>query len=209
MSTPDDSLPRSTHAAVSRRRFLETSAGIAGAVGLADPAATQAAEPKPVAGKTPESPTHPLDPLTADEIVRAVEIVRQARRVNDAWRFVTVTLAEPSKDVVRSFKPGTAIPRQAFVIGIDRGKGEAYEGIVDLVEGTVERFDALPAGIQPPISLDEFTECEEAIKRSPEFLAALKKRGASDVQLVMVDPWSAGMYGTELPEEKGKRLSRA
>jgi primary-amine oxidase len=182
---------------------------IAGAFGLTEPAATQAADPKPVAGKTPETPTHPLDPLTADEIVRAVEIIRQARQVNDAWRIVTVTLAEPSKDVVRSFKPGAAIPRQALLVAIDRGKGQAYEGIVDLVKGTVERFDALPAGIQPPISLDEFTECEEAIKRSPEFLAALKKRGASDVQLVMVDPWSAGMYGTERPEEKGKRLSRA
>jgi primary-amine oxidase len=57
--------------------------------------------------------------------------------------------------------------------------------------------------------LDEFIECEEAVKKSPEFLAALKKRGISDVNLVMVDPWSAGVYGTEREEEKGKRLSRA
>jgi primary-amine oxidase len=193
----------------SRRRFLETSAAIASAFGLAEPAATQAAGPKSVPGTTPETPTHPLDPLTADEIVRAVEIVRQSRQLTDSWRFVTVTLAEPSKSVVRSFKPGGNIPRQAFVIAIDRSKGVAFEGIVNLVNGAVERFDALPPGIQPSITIDEFSECEEAIKRSPEFLAALKKRGASDVQLVMVDPWSAGMYGTEHPEEKGKRLSRA
>ena len=46
--------------------------------------------------------------------------------------------------------------------------------------------------------LDEFGECEAAVRRSPLFQAALKKRGVTDADLVMVDPWSAGMYGTEL-----------
>ena len=57
--------------------------------------------------------------------------------------------------------------------------------------------------------LDEFVECEAAVKRSAEFREALEKRGVATSNLVMVDPWSAGMYGTELPEDKGKRLSRA
>ncbi len=50
--------------------------------------------------------------------------------------------------------------------------------------------------------LDEFSECEQAVRRSPLFQAALKKRGVTDADLVMVEPWSAGMYGTELPEEQ-------
>ena len=41
------------------------------------------------------------------------------------------------------------------------------------------------------------------------FQEALKKRGVTDADLVMVDPWSAGMYGTELPEEQGVRRLRA
>jgi primary-amine oxidase len=57
--------------------------------------------------------------------------------------------------------------------------------------------------------LDEFMECEEAVKRSPEFIEALRKRGIEDVDLVMVDPWSAGSYGVEPEEDKSKRLSRA
>ncbi len=206
---PDlDPQKRSPIPLVSRRRFLETSAALAGALGLAEPSSTPAAGPKQ-ASATPATPTHPLDPLTPDEIVRAVEIVRAARKIDDAWRFVTVTLAEPAKAVVRNFKAGVPFPRQAFFILIDRAHGQAYEGTVDLAKGALDRFEALSAGIQPSITLDEFAECEEAIKRSPEFVAALKKRGAGDVELVMVDPWSAGMYGTELPEEKGRRLSRA
>ena len=57
--------------------------------------------------------------------------------------------------------------------------------------------------------LDEFSECEQAVRRSPLFKEALKKRGVTDADLVMVEPWSAGMYGTEVPEDKGLRRMRA
>src|SRR4029078_12463906 len=56
---------------------------------------------------------------------------------------------------------------------------------------------------------DEFSECEEAVKRSPLFREALQKRGIGDVNLVMVEPWSAGNYGVEVKEDLGKRLLRA
>lgn len=194
---------------ISRRGFLESTALLAGALGCCDAGAGQAAPPKSVGGSTPKTPLHPLDPLTPDEIVRAVEVVRKARSVDDSWRFVTVALFEPEKAAARAFQPGEAIPRRAFVIVIDRKRGQPYEVLVDLAGSNVERFEALPAGLQPAITMDEFLECEEAIKRSPEFLAALKKRGASDAALVMVDPWSAGTYGTERAEDQGRRLSRA
>ena len=194
--------------ALTRRNFLETSAAIAGALGITVPAATQAADKKPSGEAAHAAVPHPLDPLTPDEIV-AVGIVRQAKQVDEKWRIVTVTLAEPAKQVLRGLKPGGQFPRHAFVIAIDRSTGQPYDGIVDLATGKLDRFDPLPAGLQPSITLDEFAECEEAIKRSPEFLAALKKRGAANIELVMVDPWSAGMYGTERPDEAGLRLSRA
>ena len=54
--------------------------------------------------------------------------------------------------------------------------------------------------------LDEFGECEEAARRSPAFREAMKKRGIEDLSLVMIDAWSAGHYGNEPPEDRGKRL---
>src|SRR5437016_5614060 len=100
---------------LSRRRFLEASAAIAGAMGLNEAASAQAGETKPAEGKAAKAAAHPLDPLTAEEMARAVEIVRMARSVDDQWRFVTVTLSEPAKSVVRNHKPGAAFPRKAFV----------------------------------------------------------------------------------------------
>ncbi len=80
---------------------------------------------------------------------------------------------------------------------------------MDLSKRTVTRYDALPEGVQPPIMLDEFGECEEAARRSPAFREACKKRGIADLSLVMIDAWSAGHYGNEPPEDRGKRLCRA
>lgn len=149
---------------------------------------------------------HPLEPLTAAEVTRAVAIVRDVKQLAPTYRFVMVSLREPSRETLA--KPG-AVAREAFLILLDNASGRGYEAVVDLTRGTVMSFEALPAGVQPPIMLDEFVECEEAVKRSPEFLAALKKRGVSDVNLVMVDPWSAGCYGMETAEDRSRRLSRA
>jgi primary-amine oxidase len=152
---------------------------------------------------------HPLDPLEPAEVQLAVAAVRNDRQLSDSVRFVTVTLNEPSKEVVRLAKPGSPCAREAFLILLDNATRRGYEAVVDLGSGSVRRYDALPDGVQPPIMLDEFGECEDAVKQSPVFREAMKKRGIDDVSLIMVDAWSAGHYGNEPPEDKGKRLVRA
>src|SRR6202044_2961500 len=62
-------------------------------------------------------------------------------------------------------------------------------------------------GVQPTMTIDEQIECEQAVIKSKEFRAALKKHfGTDDTSLVMVDIWSAGFYGDA--DEVGKRLAR-
>ncbi len=178
----------------------------------AAPAASPArSRPQVVTAGTPDTAAarHPLDPLEPAEIAFAVESVRKARPLGEGVRFVTVTLKEPSKDVVRRFRPGADFPREAFVILLDRATGRGYEADVDLRSGALRRYEMLPAGVQPPIMLEEFAECEEAARKSPVFREAMKKRGIDDLSLVMIDAWSAGHYGNEPPEDRGKRLVRA
>ncbi len=155
------------------------------------------------------APTHPLDPLSAAEMAQAVQLLREARKLGETYRFVSCVLEEPAKAVVREHQPGRPFPRRAFLVLLDNATETGYEAVVDLAGKSVVRFDPLPKAVQPAVMLDEFGECEEAVKRSPEFQAALRKRGVRDVNLVMVDPWSAGNYGTEVPEDRGRRLLRA
>ncbi|HEV3025871.1 MAG TPA: primary-amine oxidase, partial [Pirellulales bacterium] len=199
----------------SRRGFFGASTAAAGALAagrwLVTHAAAQAIDDgRPAARHNAENGAdHPLDPLSAAEVERAIALLRSEKQLGDSWRFVSVSLREPARETLANYRGGEPYERLASALLLDTASGAASDAVVDLSRGEVPRFEPLPEALQPPIMLDEFVECEAAVKRSAEFRAALAKRGVSDVELVMVDPWSAGMYGTELPDDQGKRLSRA
>jgi len=147
--------------------------------------------------------SHPLDPLTADEIAVASSILRAEQQLGARVRFETVVLYEPDKKAVLDFQPGDAVPRSAFIVILDNDTASTYEAVVSLDERRVVSWKHIP-GVQPRVMFDEFVECEAMVRADPQFLAAIGKRGITDPSLVMVDPWSAGNYGYE--EEEGRRL---
>ena len=149
---------------------------------------------------------HPLDPLTAGELEAAVALIREKRQLSDNVRFVSVTLHEPARDIVLTSKEGDSVPREAFIKLLDNSDGKAYEAIANLTTNEVTSWKHL-RGVQPSVMLDEFFECEQLLKKDPDFQAALAKRGVTDMSMVMVDPWSAGYYGPE--EDPSRRLVRA
>lgn len=149
---------------------------------------------------------HPLEPLTPEEIRAAVTILRESKKISKAARFVSVTLQEPAKDEVLRYHQGDVFDRKAWILLLDNADETTYEAVISLHQQKVITFDRI-VGVQPSIMLDEFVECEAAVKANPEFQAALRKRGITNFDLVMVDPWSAGNFGRD--EEQSLRLSRA
>jgi primary-amine oxidase len=149
---------------------------------------------------------HPLEPLTASEVRQAVEVLRGRPEVNDTTRFVSVSLHEPDKSLVYDFTGDNPPPRKAFAVLFDNAKNACYEAIVSLDDALVESWQHIP-GVQPTMTVDEQVECEAAVLASPLFRDALERHyGVSDTNLVMVDIWSAGNYGTE--EDRTRRLAR-
>ena len=159
--------------------------------------------------KISDAPRHPLDPLSAAELEEAVRILAREKHLGDNVRLASINLIEPAKSLVEKHQPGSPFERKALAVLLDRGKRASDEAVLDLAGKSVISVTQLPSGVQPSIMLDEFSECEQAVRRSPLFQAALHKRGVTDADLVMVEPWSAGMYGTELPEDGGLRRMRA
>lgn len=153
----------------------------------------------------PNEIKHPLEPLTADEVAAAVAIVRAEQQVGDSFRFPCVVLNEPPKSVVLTFQAGDPVNREAFLILLDNATGTTYEAIVSLNQKQVVSWTPIP-GVQPNIMADELAECEAAVKAHPEFAAALAKRGITDLNTVVVDPWAIGHFG--FADEEGVRLSR-
>ena len=149
---------------------------------------------------------HPLEPLTADEIKLAVHILRQQQQLPDTARFSYIALKDPAKSTVWNHIDGKPFAREAFCVILDRATAQTYEAVVCLVNQEVKSYVHRP-GVQSSITLDEFAECENAIKADVKVQAALKLRGIEDTSLIMCDPWSAGNYG--YPNEEGRRLVRA
>jgi primary-amine oxidase len=151
------------------------------------------------------SAVHPLDPLSAAEIERAWEIVRAERVPGPRVRVIFIMLHEPAKKVVLAHRPGDAVERAAFVVLVDSAAGKTYEAVASLTQGRVLSWEHVP-GAQPAIVLDEFVECEAAVRADPRWQEAMRRRGVTDFALTMVDAWSAGNFG--FPQDEGRRLVR-
>jgi primary-amine oxidase len=158
---------------------------------------------------------HPLDPLGADEFRRVVEVLgRDPRtpagdgtadpveagvgveseagfRVGAGWRYASIELVEPTKAEVAAFRPGDEIRRTAAAVVWNRADGAAYRAVVSLSDGVLVAWEPLP-GIQPNVTVDEWHECDEFVRATPELIEALARRGITDLSLVLVDVWAYG-----------------
>jgi len=137
---------------------------------------------------------HPLDPLSADEFRAVAQLLRREKDVaRPHWRIASVELREPTKDVVRTFRPGDPIVREARVVAWNTDDGTAYVGLLSLTDDALLSWDAQP-GKQPNATVDEWHDCDAAMRRHPDVLAALAKRGITDPDLVLVDVWTYGAH---------------
>ncbi len=147
---------------------------------------------------------HPLDPLDADEFRRAAEILRREQGLDEGWRFASIELKEPSKQALAAHSHDTPAPREALVVCWNQEDGQAYKGVVSLDEGRVLSWEHRP-GEQPNITVDEFHECDAALRDDPKVVEALAARGVTDMDRVLFDVWA---YGGSLIAEKyrGRRV---
>jgi primary-amine oxidase len=152
--------------------------------------------------------SHPLDPLSADEIRQAAAIVQRDRATGDTWRFASIELKEPAKAdlpaLVAALEATTKAARAAIVVGWDRADGQAYRAVVSLTRDEVTGWEHLP-GQQPNMTVDEWHECDEMLRDRPELAQALARRGVTDMSLVLTDMWA---YGAALVPERyqGQRI---
>jgi primary-amine oxidase len=120
--------------------------------------------------------------------------VRRDRGVGARWRFASIELREPAKAAVRD---GT-LNREVVVICFNRDDGRVFKGRVSLHARRITAWDEVPDG-QPNMTVDEFTECDAAMRRHPQVIEALARRGITDMDKVLVDTWAYGAH--LLPED--------
>ena len=110
----------------------------------------------------PDEPSHPLDPLTPQELQQAIEIVRKEKALTRDHLFVFTLLAEPSKAALKAWGRGQPIDRAARITVWDRAAGLLIESVVGL-DGTVRRWDPQP-GQKAALLGPEAAACLDAAK---------------------------------------------
>ncbi|RBP64224.1 primary-amine oxidase [Brevibacterium sanguinis] len=161
---------------------------------------------------TPLQAAHPLDPLTADEIARARQVLVDAGRFHDDTRVPRMLAVDPPKDALARWRPGDPLDRRIKVTLLERSSGHAAEAIVSLDRQAVESYEVLtntedPYG-QPQYLFEEYADAEAIVKASPEWQAAMRRRGlAEHMELAFCSPLAPGFFGRE--DEVGRRLVRS
>jgi primary-amine oxidase len=153
-----------------------------------------------------DQPGHPLDPLTAAEIETAMAVLRQSGKIDASFRFPAVSLQEPPKAQVLAWKPGSPIPRQALIVAFNPAANKTYEAVVDVAAGRLVSWKEM-AGIQPGVLISEFETPADIVRAHPDFIAAMRRRGITDLTTVQIDTWAPGNNPMS-SEPGGRRLLR-
>jgi len=155
-------------------------------------------------------PLHPLAPLRGDEIIAAREIVTESGRATVPpadIRFAYFGLSEPPKDLVRAFDRGEDVvaDRRVRLQLLQGPEANLTEVIVSVTRREIDQWEVVH-GVRPGLQMEEAMHAIFALHESPEWLAALDRRGIENGPLVQIDPWPAGTFGVS--HEENRRIFR-
>ena len=146
---------------------------------------------------------HPLEPLTAEEVPAACAMLKEARDLGPSARFVFVHLHEPSKAALA--RPGRRCPARPRSCSTSAAR-RAYEAVVSLTDRTVVDWRARP-GVQAPVMAEEFFATEDIVRADPRWQEAMRRRGITDLDLAMIDPWASSWTGPD-DDPSARRIVR-
>lgn len=141
---------------------------------------------------------HPLDPLSSNEILKSSHLIREIHPNPRGWIINSIVLLEPPKNVLMPYLLKDdekypidieSIPRKSFSILIEKGTGNVFEVVVNLSSENIERFDAVPSGLQPTLTPEDCFEAERIVKTDPEVRRRCFRLGLENMDLVVADPW--------------------
>ncbi len=146
----------------------------------------------------------PLAPLSQQELLTAVAVLKGAGHVDGNTRFVFLALREPDKSAVLDWRPGQPISREAFVI-IKQGS-RTFEATVDVAGRKLETWREVK-GVQPALLIDEIDRLNGILRSDAGWQASMRKRGFQQFDKIECMPFSAGYFGNSA--EQDHRLVRA
>jgi len=151
---------------------------------------------------------HPTAPLSPKEINRARDVLTGAGLVTETTRFTYVMLREPNKRDVLDVDRHPLLHRHVEALLLDIATGALLEVVADVTDGAVvytRAVDSRSEGTAPVLN-EEFQLVDDLVKADARWVAAMGRRGVSDVAQVRTCPLTAGVFGYD--DEVGRRVFR-
>ena len=151
-----------------------------------------------------QAPQHPLDALRTEEYWAVYDAVQASGHMDEDTHYVSILLHEPAKEVVLSWKPGQAIPREADVVLMR--KNATIEARVDVAAKKLESWKEVP-GAQAPFFMSEILGLSDVVLADARVKEALAKRGIKDLNTVDCAVSPVGFFA--FPEQENHRIGFA
>jgi primary-amine oxidase len=139
---------------------------------------------------------HPLDPLSAEEIMQVTRILNASGQLSPTMRLMAYTLHEPPKERVLAYSAGQTVAREIDVVMRDHQRHLTVEALVSLTEQQIQQWHER-TDVQPALTYPEVFAAQQAILADASFQAALARRGITDLSSVVIYPWTSGYRGPE------------
>ncbi len=144
--------------------------------------------------------SHPLDPATSEELLAAVDQLRNTGHLSERAFFSFGHRVEPTRSELGTHTTGVAVDRTIRLVGHDGAQGKSFEALVSLAPSAAEpvALEWIDQG-QAPIGMVDVIAIYGALYEDAAWLAALARRGIDDPAKVHIEPWLAGINPPEMP----------
>lgn len=157
-------------------------------------------------------PSHPLDPLSANEISTVRDVLVAAGLLKDQVRMAMLLPLDPDKKTVAKWTPGTPFERRALATLLNRKNAQHTEVVVSITKQKVVKKTVLPDTPergQAAVLMEEFFEVGDIVKADPQWRAAMERRGYAEyIDTCFCSPLAPG-YFEEETEDGNRRYLRS
>ena len=121
--------------------------------------------------------------------------MRATGRLPEGALFAHIVLHEPAKDDLAQWKAGDPVDREVRVLVVPGpdARPASRSSCRSRTARCVEWRDG--RGMRPALLMTEAMNAIFTTKEHPEYIAALARRGITDLDAVQIDPWPAGVFG--------------
>jgi primary-amine oxidase len=148
---------------------------------------------------------HPLSFLSPAEIDIARGVLSDTGELPEGALIAHIVVHEPDKDALAVWAEGDPVPRVLRALVVPGPELTMVEVLIDVVAGTVVDRRVIE-GMRPALSMHESLMAIFACLENAEYIAALAKRGITDLDGIQIDPWPAGSFG--YAAEDNRRIAR-